>query len=72
MKEKRTQVRTYIIEAECDEPGCGGVLEHTSTREGGGEPVAHRHVCGECGGAESLGTIYPLLKYEPESLVVKL
>lgn len=70
MKEKRTQVRTFIIEAGCSEPGCGGTLEH----DGGtlASPPAYRHVCDECSEAERLDTIYPAVKYEPESLLVKV
>lgn len=62
MHTKEFEIKPVMIKAYCDE--CNSELQHTYTDTSKHGDVTHLHVCPDCGYAESLEEIYPLITFK--------
>lgn len=60
MKERKTELKTYMVRAYCD---CGGEFKPTGMKLMI-NPPQYPHVCEKCGAEETFKDKYPTLQYE--------
>ena len=58
----KTEVKTYMVNKQCD---CGGIFEYTEGFTLATYPPQYPHKCNSCGKSETFNHIYPILEYEP-------
>ena len=62
MKERKTEVKAYLVKAYCD---CGGEFKPTGVTLMI-NPPRYPHVCEKCGAKETFNSRYPEIQYRGE------